>query len=120
MNLQPFLLAAISSAALLASGCISHEETIVKDVERVPVSFENDTAGRLFYETLSRTSVRHGRHEDSTKVQIPIVFEHKVRTVTGESAAFNQAVGRCDTNRDGKITELEAKIFADQHDKRTK
>ena len=120
MKLQNLILAAFSGAALLSTGCISHDETIVKDVERVPVSFENDTAGRLFYETLSRTNVRRGRQEDSTKVQIPIVFEHKVRTVTGEGAAFNEAVGRCDTNRDGKITELEAKIFANQHDKRTK
>ena len=120
MKLQNLLPAILGTAALLSTGCISHDETIVKDVERVPVSFENDTAGRLFYETLSRTSFRHGRHEDSTKVQIPIVFEHKVRTVTGEGAAFNEAVGRCDTNRDGKITELEAKIFSDQHDKRSK
>jgi hypothetical protein len=28
------------------------------------------------------------------------------------SAAFNQAVRRCDTNGDGKITEQEARIFA--------
>ena len=118
MKLQNLFFTAISGVALLSTGCISHDETIVKDVERVPVSFENDTAGRLFYETLSRTSVRHGRHEDSTKVQIPIVFEHKVRTVIGEGAAFNEAVGRCDTNRDGKITETEAKIFADQYDKK--
>ena len=118
MKLQNLICTAISGGTLLSSGCISHDETIVKDVERVPVSFENDTAGRLFYKTLSRTNVRRGRQEDSTKVQIPIVFEHKVRTVTGEGAAFNEAVGRCDTNRDGKITETEAKIFADQYDKK--
>ncbi len=120
MKLQSLFFTAISGVALLCSGCISHDETIVKDAERVPVSFENDTAGRLFYETLSRTNFRRGRQEDSTKVQIPIVFEHKVRTVTGEGAAFNEAVGRCDTNRDGKITETEAKIFADQYDKKRK
>lgn len=120
MKLPHLLFAAFSGAALLSTGCISHEETIVKDVERAPVSFENDTAGRLFYETLSKTNFRHGRSEDSTKVQIPIVFEHRVRTVTGENAAFNEAVGRCDTNRDGKITETEAKIFADQYDKKRK
>ncbi len=118
MKLQHLLLAAFGAGALLSTGCISHEETIVKDTERTPVSFENDTAGRLFYETLSKGGFSRGRQEDSTKVQIPIVFEHKVRTVTGENAAFNEAVGRCDTNRDGKITETEAKIFADQYDKK--
>lgn len=116
LKIQNRILAAFSGAAFLSTGCISHDETIVKDVEQLPVSFENDTAGRLFYETLSRTNVRRGRQEDSTQVQIPIVFEHKVRTVTGEGAAFNEAVGRCDTNRDGKITGIEAKIFADQDD----
>ena len=29
--------------------------------------------------------------------------------------AFNEAVTKCDSNRDGKITETEAKIFAAAH-----
>jgi len=34
--------------------------------------------------------------------------------VRSENAAFNHAVRRCDTNQDGKITEQEARIFAEQ------
>ena len=30
---------------------------------------------------------------------------------------LNQAVRRCDTNGDGRITELEARIFAEQAEK---
>ena len=82
-----------------------------------PVEFENDTAGRLFYEALSKQQSRRGRSESKTEVSIPVVFDHKRRVVEGESVAFNEAVRRCDTNGDGRITELEARIFAEQAEK---
>ena len=103
--------------AALNTGCISTEQTVYQDQERVKVEFENDTAGRLFYEALSKQQSRRGRTESRTEVSIPVVFEHKRRVVEGESVAFNQAVRRCDTNGDGRITELEARIFAEQADK---
>ena len=103
--------------ATLNTGCISTEQTVYQDQERMKVEFENDTAGRLFYEALSKQQSRHGRSESKTEVSIPVVFEHKRRVVEGESVSFNQAVRRCDTNRDGRITELEARIFAEQTEK---
>ena len=97
----------------LSTGCINHDETVYQDTQRVPVSFDSETAGRVFYEALSRKP--GGRSDEtSTEVNLPIVFHHKVRTVRGPNAAFNDAVLRCDTNRDGKITEQEANIFAAQ------
>lgn len=103
-----------ATTALLVSGCISHEETVYRDEPRAKVEFENDTAGRLFYETLSK-SPKDGRHsESSTEVSLPIIFEHKQKVVGGENVAFNDAVRRCDTNADGRITEQEARIFANQ------
>jgi hypothetical protein len=96
-----------------STGCISHDETVYQDTQRVPVSFESETAGRVFYEALSR-SPRGRSDETSTEVNLPIVFHHKVKTVRGPNATFNDAVLRCDTNRDGKITEQEANIFAGQ------
>ncbi|HTI71835.1 MAG TPA: hypothetical protein VMF06_17800 [Candidatus Limnocylindria bacterium] len=98
-------------AATVAAGCIHTSETVVRDDSRTPVEFENDTAGRLFYETLSRRG-RSNREESTTDVSLPLVFEHKVRTVRGPNIEFNEAVSRCDTNHDGKITETEARIFA--------
>ena len=103
--------------AALNTGCISTEQTVYQDQERVKVEFENDTAGRLFYEALSKQQSRRGRSESKTEVSIPVVFDHKRRVVEGESVAFNRAVRRCDTNGDGRITELEARIFAEQADK---
>jgi hypothetical protein len=103
--------------AALNTGCISTEQTVYHDQDRVKVEFENDTAGRLFYEALNKQQSRRGRSESKTEVSIPVVFDHKRRVVEGESVAFNQAVRRCDTNGDGRITELEARIFAEQAEK---
>src|ERR1051326_987275 len=117
---RPFSLALLLlclALAMLSSGCISTEQTVYQDQERLKVEFENDTAGRLFYEALSKMQSRHGRSESRTQISIPVVFEHKRRVVEGESITFNQAVRRCDTNADGRITELEARIFAEQADK---
>jgi hypothetical protein len=96
----------------MCAGCISTDRTEYRDESRLNVEFENDTAGRLFYETLSQN--HYSRSESNTEVSLPIIFEHKHRVVEGESIAFNQAVRRCDTNGDGLITEQEARIFAGQ------
>jgi hypothetical protein len=114
MKPHHLLFPAAAVAALLLAGCISHQETVYRDEPRAKVEFENDTAGRLFYETLSK-SPKTGRHaESNTEVSLPIVFEHKQKVVGGENVAFNDAVRRCDTNADGRITEQEARIFANQ------
>ena len=107
------LLTASLIGAILGTGCIHHKETVYRDVERAKVEFENETAARLFYEALSRMPQR-GASESSTKVSIPVIFEHSRTEIAGNNARFNDAVQRCDTNRDARITELEAKIFAEQ------
>lgn len=111
---QSLLTALLASATLLGTGCISHHETVYRDTERVAVSFENDTAARLFYEGLERRRKNRSGNETRTELHIPVVFEHEVKTVTGPSAQFNDAVQAADTNRDGKITEAEARIFNEQ------
>lgn len=95
------------------NGCISTERTTYRDAERVKVSFENEAAGRMFYEALSKTEGNAKRSESTTEISIPIVFEHKQHTVDGDNLLFNAAVRRCDTNGDGKITEQEARIYLD-------
>jgi hypothetical protein len=98
--------------ALIASGCITHRQTVYEDVERTRVEFESDAAARLFYETLSRRSGQ-GRHaESTTQVALPIVFSHERTVLPGKNVEFNQAVAICDSNRDERITETEARIYA--------
>ena len=110
-------LAAFTAGSLLFTGCITHESTVVRDVERTRVEFENDTAARIFYEALSKAPSKENRSESSTSFEIPVIFEHKRHVVTGSNASFNQAVEICDSNKDGKITELEARIYAEHANK---
>jgi hypothetical protein len=98
---------------VLASGCIHQESTVVRDVERAKAEFENEAAARIFYEALSRKSPAYARAESTTKVEVPIVFDHKRHVVSGTNAAFNEGVRICDSNKDGRITEMEAKIYAE-------
>ena len=100
----------------LGSGCINQHKTVYRDVERTPVSFESETAGRVFYETLSKMPPQSHR-ESKTQVSIPIVFDVSRTEVTGSNTRFNEAVKLCDTNKDGRITEIEANIFAAQNQK---
>jgi hypothetical protein len=94
-------------------GCITHQTTVVQDPPRVRVEFENETAARIFYEALSQGHRDERQSETNTKVEIPILFEHTSKVVSGSNVAFNRAVELCDTNKDGKITEMEAKIYAE-------
>ena len=103
----------VFASLTVLAGCITHDETVVRDVERTKVEFENETAARIFYEALSKNQTA-AKSESTTRVCIPVVFDTKRKVVSGPNAAFNQAVGICDSNHDGKITETEAKIFAEQ------
>jgi hypothetical protein len=106
---------AVTALGFLLSGCITHNSVVYKDVERTKVEFESDAAARLFYETLSKHPAA-GRHSESTTtVSIPIVFQNERKVVPGRNVEFNEAVAICDSNKDGKITEAEARIYANQH-----
>jgi hypothetical protein len=100
-------------AALFLAGCIDHSETTYRDSERVNVRFETEKAGRVFYEALSKMPY-HATTESHTEVSIPVVFDNTYTVKSGENEKFNAAVRRCDTNKDGVITEAEADIFASQ------
>lgn len=100
------------SAVLCLAGCIDHSETSYRNVERVKVQFESEKAGRVFYETLSK--MPFDQAESHTQISIPVVFDNKYTVKSGENEKFNEAVRRCDTNKDGVITETEAAIFASQ------
>ena len=106
-------LAASAACALVLAGCVTHESTVVRDTERTRVEFENESAARIFYEALSKAPCKDNRNESTTKFEIPIVFEHRRHVVTGSNTAFNRAVELCDSNKDGKITEGEARVFAE-------
>ena len=106
---------ALAALGVLLTGCITHRSVVYQDVERVKVEFESDAAARLFYETLSRNSVTGEHSEGTTTVSIPLVFQNEQKVVPGRNVEFNEAVAICDSNKDGKITAAEARIYANQH-----
>ena len=99
---------------LVFAGCIRRYETVYQDVARVKVEFEHEKAARMFYEALSKTP-EPNRRENKVEFHIPVVLRVTKLERPSPNAAFNDAVARADTNQDGKITELEATIFAGQH-----
>jgi hypothetical protein len=108
-------LIAIAVLGVTLAGCITHKSVVYQDVERVKVEFESDAAARLFFETLTRNNPSRANSESTTTISIPIVFENEQKTVAGPNVKFNAAVAICDSNKDGKITELDARVFANQH-----
>lgn len=110
-SLTSALLTSLCVLALATTGCISTRETVYSDVERTPVTFASDKAGRVFYEALARAPESTQRTEKRTEVSLILInVDH--RTIAGPNRLFNEAVAFCDTNRDGAITEPEAEIFA--------
>ena len=94
-------------------GCISHQETVHRDGQRLPISFETDAAARTFYEAVEKVRASSRPTESKTEFHIPVIFSHKITTVNAPHQVFNESVRRADTNQDGTITEKEARIFAD-------
>jgi len=107
-------LAALLLAAAAGSGCISHEETVRIHEERLPITFETDTAARTFYEAVEKLRTSASPSNSKTKFAIPVILSHTVTTKNGPHQVFNEGVRRADTDRDGTITEKEAQIFKTQ------
>ncbi len=114
MTFRTFL--PVAAGVLLGAvglGCISHQETVHRDGQRLPISFETDAAARTFYEAVEKIRESSRPTESKTEFHIPVILSHKITTVNGPHQVFNESVQRADTNQDGKITEKEARIFAD-------
>lgn len=114
MRHLPAALATLLLAAVTGPGCISHEETVRIHEERLPITFETDTAARTFYEAVEKLRTSASPSNSKTEFGIPIILSHKVTTVNGPHQVFNEGVRRADTDRDGTITEKEARIFQTQ------
>jgi hypothetical protein len=109
-HLPPTVALLLLALASAFSGCISSSSTTYNDVERVKVNFASERAGRLFYETFSK--IPANRREESRNAVSLVLINFERKTVTGPNRRFNETVERCDTNRDGTITDEEAQIFA--------
>ena len=103
---------ALTALCLAFTGCITRKTVVYQDAERVKVEFESDAAARLFYETLNQNPSAGRYSESTTTVSIPFLLQNEQQTLAGSNVKFNDAVAVCDSNKDGKVTELEARVFA--------
>jgi hypothetical protein len=110
---QSIPLVALLLAVIATGGCVSTRETVYRDVERAKVEFESDGAARLFYEAFTRSPEFRNRNQKTSSFNIPVVFHHHRTEKDSENTSFNEAVRRCDTNRDSRITEQEARIYTE-------
>jgi hypothetical protein len=111
MNHARFLAAAVAVVALaLLPGCLtlfSKTEVVRGEESRRPVRFENPQAADAFTTAMKDKSQSLG----ATHFGIPFVTFYAKDRQLSESAHFNDCVARCDTDQDGTITYIEAKMF---------
>lgn len=101
--------AAVGVVALLP-GCVTlfSKTEVIRDGEaRRPVKFECQEAADKF------VAAAKSRNRDvaGAYVGVPFVTLYHRDTKIGETAAWNDAVARCDTDQDGTITLIEAVTF---------
>lgn len=103
--------AAVAAAALVAlPGCLtlfSKTEVVRGEESRRPVRFESQQAAEEFNGAVKWKS----KHLGGARLGVPFVTFYSRDRQLSESAHFNDCVARCDTDQDGLITLVEAKVF---------
>lgn len=100
---------AVCSLSLLP-GCLtlySKTEVVRSEEPRRPVAFESVEAAEIFDKAVREKPNSLG----GTDISIPFLTLYSRERELSDSAHYNDCVIRCDTNQDGMITLLEAKIF---------
>lgn len=106
----PVALSALAGLVLLP-GCLtlySKTEVIRGDEARRPVRFESPQAADAFQEAVKKQNASVG----GTHVGVPFITLIAKDKQLSESAVWNDAVAKCDTDQDGLITYIEAAIFS--------
>ena len=107
-----FVMSAVAAGGLLSGGgCLtlfSKVDVVRSEESRRPIQFENAAAAETFNKALKTSHGVIG----GTYVGVPFVTLYSRQKSLSESAQFNDAVGRCDTDQNGTITQAEAEIFA--------
>jgi hypothetical protein len=100
--------ASIAVLGCITSGCVTH--TTIKDESRQSVHFSSPEAAQTFYDAY--LSGNNLKGDGYVAVYVALPYEH--RTVSTDNVRFNSAVQAADSNRDGMISEEEARAFAAQ------
>ena len=111
MPLQRAAVALAAASVLTISGCVTFysKTEIVGDGEsRMAISFENGDAAQQFQAAMKRMD----SHAGSTYFGVPFITVYERDQRLSDVALWNDAIRRCDTNKDGVITTDEVAAFA--------
>jgi len=108
---------ALAVASLSAlPGCLtlfSKTEVVRGEESRRPIKFENAQAADEFHSAMKwKTKASMG----GAHVGVPFVTLYSRDRQLSDSAHFNDCVTRCDTDQDGTITQVEARMFKEVKD----
>lgn len=101
---------AVASLALLP-GCLtlfSKTEVVRGEEPRRPIRFESQQSAEEFNQATKDKSAGLG----GTRLGVPFVTLYAKSRQLSDSAHFNDCVTRCDTDQDGVITLVEARVFS--------
>jgi hypothetical protein len=109
---MPLYRTALAFAGVLTlSGCVtlySKTEIVGGGETRAAVAFENGDAAQQFQVAMKRMD----SHAGSTYFGVPFITVYQRDERLSEVALWNDAVQRCDTNKDGIITSDEVAAFS--------
>jgi hypothetical protein len=104
----PATLTLIALFSLTASGCVTR--SVVKDEARQQVRFASAEAAQAFYETYLAVYYPP-RAGDS--VALAVTMPYRQERHSTDNVFFNAAVRSADSNRDGVISEDEARAYGE-------
>jgi hypothetical protein len=101
----------VASVLFTSTGCLtlfSKVDVVRSEELRKPIAFESPEAAEKFTSACKKCDPEIS----STQFAVPFVTLYNRHKKLSESAQFNDAVSRCDTDQNGIITLCEAEIFA--------
>ena len=112
------LITAFTGAAVVAcggAGCLinsSNEKVVEPDAKRIAVDFESEQSLETFQKAANARYASGGGVVGKSGLAIPFVIAASERRVLSENAFYNAQVRKADTNGDGVVSNVEARVYA--------
>jgi hypothetical protein len=106
---------AAAAAVALCGGCLinsSNEKVVQPDAKRVAVDFESEQALATFQKAVAARYAGDGGVVSRSGFAIPFVIGASEKRVLSENAFYNAQVVKADADGDGRLSEAEARVYA--------
>ena len=107
--------AAVAIALCLGGGCLVNsgsEKVVESDAKRMKIDFESEEGLSKFQGTVRQRYETGGGVVSKSGFAIPFVVAVGEKRVLSENAYYNGEVAKADANGDGKISDAEARVYA--------